>query len=503
MFFAARPRIGIRACMRRTTSLAVLGVFSLATGSVRAAPPTPATPTAPPPAAASPDADQFVTNAFKIDDPMLTPVSPPDHLLGSFGDALRLVRDRSTALRISEAQVVEAVGAKRQALATALPTLTSSGSLTRYLLLGHTDGITGASFGATGAQAGLVLEPAGSLPDPATLVNASATLTQPIFNLGNWYGIGTANRKRESAEFTMHDTERQLLAKVALAAVNVITSSRVAESSRNSLASALSTLDLTRRRAELGAASAVDVLRSDQEVSTSRAQIVSADESLRQAREALGAALGDTTQWGVSPELHVEDLERTATSVCKPVNGVESRSDIRAAAKTVEAAERDRNSVDYSYVPTVNLTSNVSYVNSTFFSANGEHVNWTVGAVAAWTLYDGGDRDGRRLLTQGAATVAREQLTQAKRDAILQVVQADRAVNVARTNLEVSTRARDIAKESARLSRLAFMGGSGTSFDLVDSASRLRNAEIDLLIKNFSVYQAMITAYLARSDCSY
>ncbi len=488
--------------MRRTTSLSVLGAFALATGSVRAEPPTPATPMAPPPAAASPDADQFVTNAFKIDDPMLTPVPPPDHLLGSFGDALRLVRDRSTALRISEGEVVEAAGQKRQALATALPTLTSNGTLTRYLLLGHSNGLTGRFTLPSGITTN-VNEPPGSVPDPATLVNASATLTQPIFDLGGWYGIGTANRKRESAEFTLHDTERQLLAKVALAAVNVITSSRVAESSRNSLASALSTLDLTKRRADLGAASAVDVLRSDQEVSTSRAQLVSADESLRQAREALGAALGDTTQWGVSPELHVEDLERTATSVCKPVNGVESRADIRAAAKTVEAAERDRNSVDYSYLPTVNLTSTVSYLNVPFYQPNDEHFNWTVGAVAAWTLYDGGDRDGRRLLTQGAATVAREQLTQAKRDAILQVVQADRAVTVARTNLDVSTRARDIAKESARLSRIAFMSGSGTSFDLVDSASRLRNAEIDLLIKNFSVYQAMITAYLARSDCSY
>ena len=66
----------------------------------------------------------------------------------------------------------------------------------------------------------------------------------------------------------------------------------------------------------------------------------------------------------------------------------------------------------------------------------------------------------------------------------------------------MSQHARDIAKERARLSRIAFVNGSGTSFDLVDSAKQLREAEIDLLNQQFAVFRAEIAAFLAKSDCS-
>jgi outer membrane protein TolC len=74
-------------------------------------------------------------------------------------------------------------------------------------------------------------------------------------------------------------------------------------------------------------------------------------------------------------------------------------------------------------------------------------------------------------------------------------------VQVADSNLVVSRRSRDIASESARLSRIAFLNGSGTSFDLVDTARRLREAELDLAIKEFEVVRAKVTALLALATC--
>ena len=133
---------------------------------------------------------------------------------------------------------------------------------------------------------------------------------------------------------------------------------------------------------------------------------------------------------------------------------------------------------------------------------NGEHVSWTIGGQLGWTLYDGGDRYGLRHFNEAALTIARETLTQKKRDVTLQVTQADRGIVVAQANFVVATSARDVAKEQARLSRLAFVNGSGTSFDLVDSARLLRQAEIDLLIKDFQVFQARLTAFLARANCA-
>ena len=53
----------------------------------------------------------------------------------------------------------------------------------------------------------------------------------------------------------------------------MITAERLSEVSRVSLRFALSTADLTRRRAELGASNQVDVLRAEQEVARSQSKL--------------------------------------------------------------------------------------------------------------------------------------------------------------------------------------------------------------------------------------
>jgi outer membrane protein TolC len=106
------------------------------------------------------------------------------------------------------------------------------------------------------------------------------------------------------------------------------------------------------------------------------------------------------------------------------------------------------------------------------------------------------------MAAQGARLEAEQRLTQVTREAEVEVAQAMRAVNVAQANLEVSKRSREIAKQSAELARIAFLNGSGTSFDLVDTARQLREAELDLAIKEFEVVRAKLAALLALATCN-
>ena len=43
---------------------------------------------------------------------------------------------------------------------------------------------------------------------------------------------------------------------------------------------------------------------------------------------------------------------------------------------------------------------------------------------------------------------------------------------------------------------------SGTSFDLVDTAGRQRQAEIDLTVKEFELLRARVAAFLALASCN-
>ncbi|HEX3849954.1 MAG TPA: TolC family protein, partial [Polyangiaceae bacterium] len=136
------------------------------------------------------------------------------------------------------------------------------------------------------------------------------------------------------------------------------------------------------------------------------------------------------------------------------------------------------------------------------FAVNNRHTSWTIGALLTWNIYDGGLRGGLRTAAKAEVEAARADLDESKRNAKLQVVQALRNVQVAEANLAVAAKTREIDSETARLSKIQFLNGSGTSFDLVTTESLLRVAEADLAVKEFNVTEAKIAALLAMATCS-
>lgn len=481
------------------SSRSVLTCFALslvaAAASAQPAPaPKPAPdpkPAAPAPPAAEPPAEAPLEPKLpEIDDPMLKPVAAAKNMLRSWQEAVRLARSQSSELAVAGAQIDLAVGQERSALARALPTLTGTGGVTRHLLFG--EGVT--EFSTTGVKTG-------KIPDPSTTWNAGLALRVPVFAPQAWYDHGTAKRGKGAARLSHADAQRQVLAQTANAIVTVVTAERVAEISRVSLKSALSTLDLNQRRAKLGAASAVDVLRAEQEVTLTRSQVVQADEGVLRAREGLGLSLGSSDPYGVMPNIRVDALASDARSVCRPVADPDTRADVRAARARVEIAERNVKSTEYAFAPTVDLLSNLGWTSNERATANQEHVTWTIGGLLTWQLYDGGLRYGTRSTNQAQKRIADEQLTQSRRLARVEANQAQRAVEVATRNLAVAGKSRQLAAEGARLSRIAFVSGHGNSFDLIDADRRLRSAELDLAVKEFELIRAQIAALLALSSC--
>ncbi|MFO0569815.1 MAG: TolC family protein [Polyangiaceae bacterium] len=458
--------------------------------TAQAQPAEPASPAAADPAPSTPVEPKLPD----VDDPMLRPLPPARARLHSWQEALRLAKTQASPLAQTRAQIDLAESQERVTLSRSLPTLTGTGSVTRHLLFG--EGTTGVGLGAAG-----VTVQTGKIPDPATTWNAGLSLRVPVFAPQAWYDHGTSKRNSSAARLNHGDTQRLVLAQTASAIVGVVTAERVAEISRVALKGALSTLDLNQRRAKLGAASAIDVLRAEQEVTLTRSQVVQADEGVRKAREALGLALGSSDPYGVVPSIRVDSLAADARAICRPVSDPDARADVRAARARLEVAERNVKSTDYSFSPTVDFVSGLNWTSNERATANQEHVTWTIGGVLTWQLYDGGLRYGTKSANLAQRRIAEENLTQAKRTARVEGLQAQRAVEVAKANLGVSVETRKLATEGARLARIAFVSGHGNSFDLIDADRRLRSADLDLAVKEFELVRAEIAALLALSSC--
>ncbi len=420
-----------------------------------------------------------------VSDPLLDPPPPPAHVLTSWQQGVQLVRDQSVTIRVARANILRAQADVQIALSPALPQLVGAGSVTRYLLRGEVPNGVGGTV---------------TIPNPATIWNAGLTLTVPLFRPAAWYDYGSAKDNVNANRLSARETERQVIALVADRIVGVVTAERLAEVSRSSLRAALSTVDLTKRRAALGASNTLDVLRVESEASLSRSQVVSTTESLILAREALGSALGSSESWGVTPDIQLDSLAADAQRNCHLEGDLQNRSDIRAANATLGVAERNVKAIDYRYLPTVDAQSTFS-VQDPRFGLTNRHENWTVSGVLTWEIYDGGLRGGQRTAARAEADVARADLYETRRGAKLQVAQTLRNVRVAEANLAVSAKTREIDAETVRLSKISFLNGSGTSFDLVLTESALRVAEADLAVKEFNVTEAKIAALLAMSTC--
>ena len=420
-----------------------------------------------------------------LDDP---PGAP--HQLSHWRDALKMIRANSSLLRTARSQVDIARGQARQALAPALPSVTGNGQINHHLLRGEGINFYSDPPGATT-----------SLPDPATTWNAGLNLRVPLLASKEWYDRGTAKRVIDARQLEAKDVERLTVGDVANAIIQVVTAERAAEVSRVSLRSSLSNLELNRRRARLGSASAVDVLRMEQEVERARAQVINADEAIRRSRENLGIALGTSESWGVAPNISLDAMALDARNSCQQEKSVDTRLDVRAAEANADIARRNVKSVDYTYVPTIDGVSSATYWSNADQTANGEHVTWTIGAVLSWNIYDGGYRYGTRQVNEAQLAIAQESVVDRKREARVEVERALRSIRVAEAALQVSTRAAEIARQSARFAQITYLNGTGTSFDMVDTARTQREAELDVTLKEFELLRAKITAFLALASC--
>mgnify|MGYP000887163642 CR=1 FL=1 len=470
-----------------TPQVTRFALFALATLAVHGAAPSvlaqPAAPADPSTADPAPTTPPPIT----LDDPMLEPLPEPPKSLTSWRQALALSAAEDPEYSISLFEIERSRGEERQALAGALPTLTANGQVTFHIIR---DDISTIDF-ETGAP---VTETVPSSPT----ASASLTLRQPILAPRIWYAIGTAEAATEAAELSSQDTQRLLVGRVAAAIVSVVTAERIAETNRVGLRAALERLVLQKRRLELGSGTTLDVVRFEQDVVLARATLIQGDEDLRQAREALGLALGSVEPYGVSPNISINEIEGTITRICAG-GSLESRADIQSIMKEKEIAERSVTDADLRYAPTAEVSTTATYSSQDL--VGDKNYAWSVQGLLTIPIWDGGERYGARRSALAVVRQQEERLDAAMRSAKVEVTQAQRSVTVANDALTVAKRARELAAETDRLSQRAFEAGAGTSFDLVDASRRLREAELSLAVRELEMVRAKITALLATASC--
>ncbi|WP_199753676.1 TolC family protein [Corallococcus sp. AB018] len=447
------------------------------------------------PSAQDPDDVPEVPPPFQanVSDPLLTPAPAAPLQLQSWNEALTLLRQRSPDLQAALGQIEVAAGTWRIALANLLPSV--SGNLTaQYNVLNP--GIVAFGGGTGGAVTG-----GGSFTPTELLGVGILTANVPVVDLASLYALGSAKESRRTAGLSLAETRRQLTRGLAQALVSVSSTERLAEVNRVNLRTSLERLALAQRRFELGAGTRLDVVRVEQDAQIARRNVVTGDEDLRKARESLGLALGTPSAVGLKPGLELTTLLQGAKATCRTLEELENRPDIAAARSRQVVAERAIGEVYRLYAPTLDLTSSTTAL--TVNPGFAEVPIWNVGASLVLPFWDGGAREGRLRQARGQLEQARAEVTGRERNIVIEVTQAKRAVQVTQETRDLADRQRKLAEENDRLTRRSFEVGTGTSLELVDAAGALRQAELELVIRDFQYRQAVVDAFLSEAACDW
>jgi multidrug efflux system outer membrane protein len=471
---------------RHALLLASFAVTTLAASLGFAQTPAPRAPT---PAPESPDLDLTNTPAPptkpvpEVDDPMLA--GPPEvaKKIGSWGEALSVVRARSPDYLGNLETIHRAEAQARIALAALLPVVTGVGSYQHNF-----------------SQIPIPFNGAVLVAPPPNVWTATASATWTPINARALFDHETSEKAVDVAKLSFEDRRRLIASGVISAMLATLSSSRIAELNRVGLRAALERLHLTQARLQYGQGTPLDVDRANEDVAASRRLIIDGDELLRRARESLGAALGSKEPVAVETNLDLEGFERAVAATCRLNEAIERRPDVAAARERVTLAKRAVTSAELAPLPTFGVASAGGYTDSPLIAPNA---SFMIEGVLTIPFYDGGYRYGQLRDARAAAAQATQSLEATRIDAIVSSARATRRVEVSRADRDVSKTQRDLSAQIDRRTREAYSRGRGTSLDLVISAQALRQAEINLAILEFQLAEARADAVLENAECAF
>ncbi|MCB9730596.1 MAG: TolC family protein [Deltaproteobacteria bacterium] len=419
---------------------------------------------------------------------MLAGPEPAPRQIGSWAEARDLLFANSTDLRLARAELHGAQGRREQARSMLLPQISATTGLA--VDLRNRDSAPVAGAGSLTAR---------GRPPTSPAATASLRAEQPLFDAPAWHGLSSAKAYVDAAEASVDEVRRELYQRLTGALVAVVAAERAAALNRVGLRLALERAALTRRTYELGRATQLDAIRVDQDVPVARAALVVGDEQLRQAREALGLLLGVPGQVGVSPELALDGLVDELRATCSRLDEGAERADLEAAEARVRAAREARRQARAGYLPRVAISTEAvaATTDPGPFTLGG----WSIVALLSVPIWEGGFRGG--LVEERAALVdqAQQREVELRRTFDVELARARRSESVARSLLDATTRARDLAAETDAMTRRSFTMGRATSLELVQSATALRQAELNLALREYEWVNARLDAWLTEARC--
>jgi len=319
---------------------------------------------------------------------------------------------------------------------------------------------------------------------PYNYIDLRARLSQTVVDLTAWKNYKSANENWYADQLSAQDSRDLVVLAVGGAYLSVIADKARVQSALAQLDTANALYQQASQQRAVGIVAQVDVDRSQVQALTQQQRVTSLQNDLAKQKINLARMTGlppndqyelsDDIPFSDAPPIIVEEVMRQA---------FEQRSDLKAAAAQVRAADLARSSARSERLPSLAVNADYGVIGT---NPSQSHGTFSVTGTLRFPIWEGGRTGGDIELADASLTQRRAELEDLKLQVEGEIRKVYLDLEAATSEVEVAQKNARVAKETLDLTRQRVEAGVADSVELVQSQEALAGAELDYINSVFA-----------------
>lgn len=320
-------------------------------------------------------------------------------------------------------------------------------------------------------------------PDVTQNYSAAFQVQQPLLNPDKMLQRSAVKSQLNSADEQLAGTRNQVKFQVRNQYYSLILHHRQLEVLETALATAAEHRRQAQNYFEEGLISKEDFLAARVYELEVESQKLNTENQLAKAEEEMAILLGLNGTVKISP---AEDLERISISTLPgelieaPINN----SQTRAIDYRVEAAEKMVKSVNFSFLPKINLFGTYEFNDPDF--AEFDASSYMIGANLKWNIFSGFSKAGKVMEARADYRKAQSMQENHRLEQENQVRQAYRSLEHVQQQLELADESITQSEEDVKIRTNRFNEGMQRTTDLLEAETKLAEARLNQVAALYS-----------------
>ena len=301
-----------------------------------------------------------------------------------------------------------------------------------------------------------------------------------------------------ATEQAQRSVQISLVSQVAITYLSLAADRERLQLAKDTLASQLSSYQLTRRRFEAGVSSALDLHQAQTSVDAARVDIARFTTLVAQDENALNLVVGSKVEADLLPP----SLSETLAALKDLAPGLPSevllrRPDILQAENLLKGFNANIGAARAAFFPRITLVSSVGVGGDGLgglFSSSGSFV-WKFAPQISLPIFDAGSNQANLKVAEVDRNIAVAQYEKAIQTAFREVADALAQRGTIDDQLMAQQSLTDATSESYRLSQARYEKGVDSYLTVLDSQRSLYSAQQNLITTRFSRLSNLVTLY--------